>query len=294
MYRKHQQQLANMEDEKRVLTRVTNYPVVKDAWGKVSGVYHSGKEKSRLFRFCGSIAESSASLAMKATKPALEKLPVERLNDYASTKLDDLEKAYPLVNRPVEEVVETLKTFSTDMVSQACEYSTHQFNSMAVKVKLGSVIQAADSLVDQYLPPHEETEGSTLTKPEDDETFEAPKTPLMGLHLLSDKIKHRAFDRAMAKVSTFSLRPQKAISALTHTVNLFEVARGMSVDEALGTVKDKVSNLYEEVTKEEQSEWLSEEARLHILLANKRAKAIAIILFTTQWLLGCYTHADNS
>jgi len=75
MYRKHQQQLANMEDEKRVLTRVTNYPVVKDAWGKVSGVYHSGKEKSRLFRFCGSIAESSASLAMKATKPALEKLP---------------------------------------------------------------------------------------------------------------------------------------------------------------------------------------------------------------------------
>lgn len=65
------------------------------------------------------------------------------------------------------------------MVSQACEYSTHQFNSMAVKVKLGSVIQAADSLVDQYLPPHEETEGSTLTKPEDDVSSIAEKCLLV-------------------------------------------------------------------------------------------------------------------
>jgi len=37
---------------------------------------------------------------------------VERLNDYASTKLDDLEKAYPLVNRPVEEVVSVLHIYN--------------------------------------------------------------------------------------------------------------------------------------------------------------------------------------
>jgi len=42
----------------------------------------------------------------------------------------------------------------------------------------------------------------------------------------------------------------------------------MSVDEALGTVKDKVSNLYEEVTKEEQSEWLSEEVSCLVFLRN--------------------------
>lgn len=75
MYHKRLQELQKMEDDKQVLTRVANYPVVKDTWNKVSEVYQRGKDGSRIIRFCGGVAETSASLAYRASKPVIEKLP---------------------------------------------------------------------------------------------------------------------------------------------------------------------------------------------------------------------------
>ena len=77
MYRKHLKQQQDMEEQQQVISRVSNYPVVKDTWSKVSEVYQRGKDGSRILRFCGGVAETSASLAYRASQPVLEKLPGE-------------------------------------------------------------------------------------------------------------------------------------------------------------------------------------------------------------------------
>ena len=90
MYRRDLQKKQKMEEEKYVLTRVSNYPLVKDTWSKVSEVYQRGKDGSRILRFCGNVAESSATLAYKASMPVIEKLPVGVVNDFAVQQLEVL------------------------------------------------------------------------------------------------------------------------------------------------------------------------------------------------------------
>lgn len=80
MYRKELQRIQEMEDQSQVITRVSNYPVVKDAWTKMSEVYQRGKDGSRLLRFCGGVVESTATLAYQASQPVIEKLPGEKRN----------------------------------------------------------------------------------------------------------------------------------------------------------------------------------------------------------------------
>lgn len=75
MYRKHLKQQQEMAEQQQVISRVSNYPLVKDTWSKVSEVYQRGKDGSRIIRFCGGVAETSASLAYMASQPVLDKLP---------------------------------------------------------------------------------------------------------------------------------------------------------------------------------------------------------------------------
>jgi len=64
-----------MEDQQQVLSRVSSYPVVRDTWNKVTEYYQKGREESSIVRICGNVAETSASLALKASQPVLQQLP---------------------------------------------------------------------------------------------------------------------------------------------------------------------------------------------------------------------------
>jgi len=68
--------------------------------------------------------------------------------------------------------------------------------------------------------------------------------------MLSDKVKRRAYDNAMAKAGALQKRSQAAVEKLIHTIDLIDFAqeniRSLRVDD----VKDKVKAVYEEVTEE--------------------------------------------
>jgi len=142
-----------MAEQQQVISRVSNYPLVKDTWSKVSEVYQRGKDGSRIIRFCGGVAETSASLAYMASQPVLDKLPVGAVNDYALNKLESLEEKYPVIVKPTEEMVDAVKSYSTTKLEEAKNYSTDKFNQLADIARLNAVIGVADIVVDSLLPP---------------------------------------------------------------------------------------------------------------------------------------------
>lgn len=241
-----------MAEQQQVISRVSNYPLVKDTWSKVSEVYQRGKDGSRIIRFCGGVAETSASLAYMASQPVLDKLPVGAVNDYALNKLESLEEKYPVIVKPTEEMVDAVKSYSTTKLEEAKNYSTDKFNQLADIARLNAVIGVADIVVDSLLPPvptqEESNAADTPAKAED--VVALPAEASTRVRMLSDKVKRRAYDNAMAKAGALQKRSQAAVEKLIHTIDLIDFAqeniRSLRVDD----VKDKVKAVYEEVTEE--------------------------------------------
>ncbi|XP_057196660.1 perilipin 6 isoform X1 [Triplophysa rosa] len=102
-------------NEGNVLKRVINLPVVSSALQQASTIYMGVKGRYPLLGFVGGVAElgvlSASTAAMQRAAPYLQNLEseIEAVNSLALLGLEQLEKLFPIILHPTDEVVANLK-----------------------------------------------------------------------------------------------------------------------------------------------------------------------------------------
>ncbi|KAF4103123.1 hypothetical protein G5714_016006 [Onychostoma macrolepis] len=101
--------------EGNVLKRVAKLPLVSSALQQASSVYTGVKGRYPLLGFVGGVAElgvrSASTAALKQAATLLQNLEpeIEAVNSYALVGLEQLEKLFPILQQPTDEVVANLK-----------------------------------------------------------------------------------------------------------------------------------------------------------------------------------------
>ncbi|XP_067305554.1 perilipin 6 [Pseudorasbora parva] len=107
--------------EGNVLKRVAKLPLVSSLLQQASSVYMGVKGRYPLLGFVGGVAElgvrSASTAALQQAAPLLQNLKpeIEAVNSFALVGLEQLEKFFPILQQPTDEVVANLKDafFST-------------------------------------------------------------------------------------------------------------------------------------------------------------------------------------
>uniref|UniRef100_A0A672QK63 Perilipin 6 n=1 Tax=Sinocyclocheilus grahami TaxID=75366 RepID=A0A672QK63_SINGR len=101
--------------EGNVLKRVVKLPLVSSALQQASSIYTGVKGRYPLLGFVGGVAElgarSASTAALKQAAPLLQNLEpeIEAVNSFALVGLEQLEKLFPILQQPTDEVVANLK-----------------------------------------------------------------------------------------------------------------------------------------------------------------------------------------
>ncbi|XP_043116109.1 perilipin 6 [Puntigrus tetrazona] len=101
--------------EGNVLKRVAELPLISSALQQASSIYTGVKGRYPLLGFVGGVAElgirSASTAALKQAAPLLKNLEpeIEAVNSFALGGLEQLEKLFPILQQPTDEVVANLK-----------------------------------------------------------------------------------------------------------------------------------------------------------------------------------------
>ncbi|XP_052475347.1 perilipin-3-like [Carassius gibelio] len=101
--------------EGNVLKRVAKLPLISSALQQATSVYMGVKGRYPLLGFVGGVAElgvrSASTAALKQAAPLLQNLEpeIEAVNSFALVGLEQLEKLFPILQQPTDEVVADLK-----------------------------------------------------------------------------------------------------------------------------------------------------------------------------------------
>ncbi|CAF0933628.1 unnamed protein product [Brachionus calyciflorus] len=110
MYRKHLREQQEMESKTGIKTidRISEIPVVNSALHNVTDYYGKFKESNAILRTSFNLAELSVKTMAFAATPitSMIKKPIDSVDSYLYGKLNDLEKTYPTINKPTEQVKE--------------------------------------------------------------------------------------------------------------------------------------------------------------------------------------------
>lgn len=93
------------------LQRLQDLPFVKDSVDKVGALYSGTKQYNSLLRRTLETAESGVGMLASTTKPLLNVLekPIGSINDLACKELEKMEKNYPIIAQPTEEMIKQTK-----------------------------------------------------------------------------------------------------------------------------------------------------------------------------------------
>ncbi|KAL1259591.1 hypothetical protein QQF64_010168 [Cirrhinus molitorella] len=113
---KHKPDMSRTKNsEGNVLKRVAKLPLISSALQQASSVYTGVKGRYALIGFVGGVAElgvrSASTAALKRAAPLFENLEpeIEAVNSFALVGLEQLEKLFPILQQPTDEVVANLK-----------------------------------------------------------------------------------------------------------------------------------------------------------------------------------------
>uniref|UniRef100_UPI00398E5583 perilipin-2 isoform X2 n=1 Tax=Pristiophorus japonicus TaxID=55135 RepID=UPI00398E5583 len=182
---------------------------------------------------------------------------VANAKDVVTTKVSG---AKDVVSYTVTGAKKTVACKITGVVDKTKE-TVHESMEMTMAVVNGSVNQVLESrmarmlssgvnsalttsevLVDQYLPLTEDEQAKEAKQIDGFEVGPLKQSYYLRLGSLSIKVRQRAYEQAMVKVSSAKLRSQEAISQLCHTVDLIEYAReNMSIaNQKINDAQDKL------------------------------------------------------
>uniref|UniRef100_A0A672LIV2 Perilipin 2 n=1 Tax=Sinocyclocheilus grahami TaxID=75366 RepID=A0A672LIV2_SINGR len=203
-------------------------------------------------------------------------------NDLACKGLDKIERTLPILHKPSDQIVASAKeavtgakeavsgtmngakesvssTLSevTDRTRGAVQESMEKtktvvsggvqtvMESRVVKLMSSSVdtaLSTSETLLEQYLPETEEERESEVKNSGGLENNSDPLSYYVRLGSLSNKVRDRAYQRAVDKVRNAIQRSQESISQLNHTMYLIEYTRN-NFDVSNQKVHEKLSSL---------------------------------------------------
>lgn len=149
--------IKTRNSEGNVLNRVVKLPLVSSVLQQASSVYTVVKGRYPLLGFVGGVAElgvrSASTAALQQAAPLLQNLQpeIEAVNSYALVGLDQLEKYFPILQQPTDEVVANLR----DAFFSRLDDAQSRLND-----ELDRAVDKWDRLIDQMWRLLAEAQGS--------------------------------------------------------------------------------------------------------------------------------------
>ncbi|XP_021345918.1 perilipin-2-like isoform X1 [Mizuhopecten yessoensis] len=292
MYRKSMMQDQEKMSEEHFFTRLGNIPVVGTTWTQAWGLYQKTKDSNTIIRSTLNMAESGIKTVAETTKPMVEKYQpqIEIVNKYACQQLENLEKNYPVINKPTDELVAEgkelvqptidrvnavrqygtdtinkvgdMKQIGKDTVSNVKDYSLMQVSKAMdtpyghfVADKVNTALTLSEEYLDKYLP-EEDDENDENDSDEAKEMDEYPPNPVGRAKDLTTKLRRRMYKRAMKDLRNVQVRSQENLAKLSFTVDLIDYAKTNMesakgrAEEKVGELQTKMSTLWTEINKE--------------------------------------------
>lgn len=253
------------DEQKNVVNRVTNLPLVSSAYDMVSAVYNNTKENHPYMKTVCDVAEQGvmaiSAVAVSGAKPIMNKLEpqIAAANEYACMGLDKLEEKLPILQQSTPQVVADTKvlvsstitgakdavsntvTGVVDMAKGAVHNSIEKTRNVVVEgvntvmtSKVGQMVTTgvdnalnkSEEMVDHYLPLTEEELAKLATSTEGFELAPIQESSYyVRLGSLSSKVRHRAYQHSTAKMQKVRQSSQEIISQLHNTMDLIELAK---------------------------------------------------------------------
>ncbi|CAH1788113.1 unnamed protein product [Owenia fusiformis] len=112
-----------MSDE-QFLTRMSTYPMVSSALGQLTNAYEATKNSNNLVKSTLEMAENGVKGVAQHTAPIVDKLQpqVSKLNSIGVNSLERLEKTFPVVKAPTDEVLSNTKQIYDSTLKPTVDY----------------------------------------------------------------------------------------------------------------------------------------------------------------------------
>ncbi|XP_066489891.1 perilipin-3-like [Tiliqua scincoides] len=232
-------------NDKNVLTRASNIPLVSSTYDMAAAAYASTKENHPYIKAVLDLAEKGvkqvSDVAAGSAQPLLSKLEpqIAAASHYASMGLDKLEEKLPILHQTADEVISDAQELVSSKVAEAKEVvakTVQGGKEMVVETAFSgaeAVLDKSEQLLDYYLPMTDEElaevaesapEGAEST-PEGADTAAAASEKLgyfVRLGSLSTKLRHRAYQYAVAKLKMARDNIKEAFCQLHGTIGQIE------------------------------------------------------------------------
>ncbi|XP_069137293.1 perilipin-2-like isoform X2 [Argopecten irradians] len=285
MYRRSMMQDQEKMAQEHFFTRLGNIPMVGSTWTQAWGLYQKTKDSSPIICSTLNMAESGIKTVAETTKPMVERYQpqIERVNKYACEQLDNLEKNYPVIKKPTDELmadgkeliqptidrVNAVRQYSTDTISKVRTGDVKQIGKDTVSTvkdyglmqvskamdtsyghyvtdKVNTALTLSEEYLDKYLPEDEE-EKDENDPDEAKEMDEYPPSPVGRAKDLTTKLRRRMYKRALKDLRNVQVRSQESLAKLSFTVDLIDYAK-TNMQSAKGMAEEKVGDLQSKAT----------------------------------------------
>ncbi|XP_033742966.1 perilipin-2-like isoform X2 [Pecten maximus] len=287
-----------MQDQEKMaqehfFTRLGNIPMVGTTWTQAWGLYQKTKDSNPIICSTLNMAESGIKTVAETTKPMVERYQpqIERVNKYACEQLDTIEKNYPVIKKPTDELMNDGKELiqpTIDRVNAVKQYGTDTINKVGdvkqigvdvasnvkdyglmqvskamdtpyghyVVDKVNTALTLSEEYLDKYLP--EEDEEKDENDPDEaKEMDEYPPSSVGRAKDLTSKLRRRMYKRALKDLRNVQVRSQESLAKLSFTVDLIDYAKTNMqsakgvAEEKVGELQIKASMLWTEINKED-------------------------------------------
>lgn len=226
----------------KLITRVTNYPMVTKAWDSAKGYYTTAKESSPIVRYGMESVESQVQKSVKMIEPALQSdlykkysEPIlVRADEFGCRQLDNIADISDKLVKKSTEITETYQSSKNlietkiQSISKDVKSTTKTLTEMSkatletkivppvdtylktslIGVPIALALDVTEKVVDRILPEKEETKA---------ETQKTEVGPVVRAGHLSVKLQK--------KLQNLTLRSPDQINNMPHVVDLIQYAK---------------------------------------------------------------------
>uniref|UniRef100_A0A671PPW3 Perilipin n=1 Tax=Sinocyclocheilus anshuiensis TaxID=1608454 RepID=A0A671PPW3_9TELE len=245
---------VDVVNNQNAVERIVHLPLVISTYDLVSNVYCNTKNTHPYLKSVCEVAEngvkSITSAAFHSALLIIGKLEpqISMANDLACKGLDKIEKTLPILHKPSDQILQAVTgakeavsgtmngakesvSFTLSEVTDRTRGAVQDGMEKTTTVVSGGVQTVMESRVvklmssSQYLPETEEDRESEVKNSRGLENNSDAPSYYVRLGSLSSKVRDRAFQRAVDKVSYAIQHSQESISQLNHTMDLIDYTR---------------------------------------------------------------------
>ncbi|KAI9502959.1 hypothetical protein GGI25_006401 [Coemansia spiralis] len=233
-------------------TRLYEIPVINDAVSSIYRIAESNKYTLAIIGYAekvGGFAEKSRPLLKPVEKPIVV------LDGYATRSLEIIESKYPIVNKPTNEVIETVQTQAKAVESK---YPIVARTFAVAKSTANSALDRVDYLIEYVLPPaaasspsssddnrteeakQKAAEGEAASSAESEKTVSDVDSPLGKVTIIVHKLPQRLGQRYYQQLQNSKSAIGGLRQSVKDTVNVYESEISGRSQRLLESVQERV------------------------------------------------------